>query len=235
MMRICHNEDDTVFGCVGCQRKCRTRAGEAAHMFRVHQQVSGLRLLADEPTCSACLKNFHTMAKLKAHLYYTERCQEVLRSRNLRCQVVPGAGSKQDGERVKAHDRLLPPLTGHGPHLPPQRRWETCNIDDGVHQFLIDALIELPDHNSFEHRVRSHVAGLAISWTCLRRTFLFFMDTLDENDEVQIGFNLQKIKAVLCGLSSPHNWPFLRDVLKVRQQDNLQTLEGVRMHVLNKH
>ena len=56
MMRICHNEDDTVFGCVGCQRKCRTRAGEAAHMFRVHQQVSGLRLLADEPTCSACLK-----------------------------------------------------------------------------------------------------------------------------------------------------------------------------------
>ena len=87
-------------------------------------------------------------------------------------------------ERVKAHDRLLPPLTGHGPHLPPQRRWETCNIDDGVHQFLIDALIELPDHNSFEHRVRSHVAGLAISWTCLRRTFLFFMDTLDENDEV---------------------------------------------------
>ena len=88
--------DHNHFGCMICQRRCRNAAGEAAHMCKVHGRVSSLRFLCDHPTCGACLKHFHTMAKLKAHLYYSTRCRQTLQSRNHRCAVVSGTGSFQD-------------------------------------------------------------------------------------------------------------------------------------------
>ena len=82
-----------VFGCLSCQLRCRSKAGEEAHMFKRHQQCSQLRRLSDHTVCPACLKNFHTMQKLKAHLYHSSSCQQTLYGRNHFCQIAPGCGS----------------------------------------------------------------------------------------------------------------------------------------------
>ena len=42
---------DDVFGCMLCGWRCRSRAGEDAHMFKKHQHISQLRTLSDHPTC----------------------------------------------------------------------------------------------------------------------------------------------------------------------------------------
>ena len=74
-----------VFGCMKCRMRCRNAAGEAAHMCKAHGITSKLRSLFDHPTCGACLKHFHTMEKLKAHLHYSQRCRTKLQSRAFRC------------------------------------------------------------------------------------------------------------------------------------------------------
>ena len=49
------------FGCIGCGKRCKSKAGEAAHMYKVHGIASHLRHLADHPNCAGCLRHFHTM------------------------------------------------------------------------------------------------------------------------------------------------------------------------------
>ena len=112
------------FGCLTCMKAFRTRAGEGAHMFKVHAIQSWSRQLFDEPSCPACLKYFHTMAKTKAHLYYSASCRSRLLSHNMNCPPSAGAGSSMDRDREHVHDFLLPPLKGQGPHLPCPRRRE---------------------------------------------------------------------------------------------------------------
>lgn len=46
------------------------------------------------------------MQKLKAHLYYSTACRERLISQNMQCEIMPGAGSADDGRRAQVHDRL---------------------------------------------------------------------------------------------------------------------------------
>lgn len=101
-------------GCLLCRKRCRTKAGEAAHMFRAHGIIARRRTLTDTP-CPACLKNYHTMDKVSAHLYYSSRCRRTLQSRNYACIAVPGAGSLEDRQRQQEHDRLLPPIQAAGP------------------------------------------------------------------------------------------------------------------------
>ena len=56
------------FGCMLCKRRFKNAAGEAAHMCKVHEFPAAARYLFDQPTCGACMKHFHTMQKMKAHL-----------------------------------------------------------------------------------------------------------------------------------------------------------------------
>lgn len=100
------DDSDSHYGCMLCQIRCRSLAGEAAHMRRTHNQVSELRQLFDQTSCSSCLKEYHTMQKLKAHLYYSTACRERLISQNMQCEIMPGAGSADDGRRAQVHDRL---------------------------------------------------------------------------------------------------------------------------------
>ena len=44
-----------------------------------HQQISRLRGLFGEPTCPACLKSFHTMSKMNAHVHLVIDAEPLLR------------------------------------------------------------------------------------------------------------------------------------------------------------
>jgi hypothetical protein len=118
-----------VFGCMQCRLRCKSKAGEDAHLFKRHGQVSRLRMLCDHPTCPCCLKHFHTMQKLKGHVRHSARCRETLDGRNMDCPLVPGCGSTDDAERELTHDRLLPPIQCEGPQPPETRRRQRPDMD----------------------------------------------------------------------------------------------------------
>eukprot|EP00435_Cladocopium_sp_Y103_P041715 s1980_g11.t1 len=202
--------EDEAYGCMKCQLRCKSKAGEAAHMCKAHHQVSTLRTLFDHTQCPACLKEYHTMQKMKAHLHYSARCREVLQSQNLRCIPAPGAGSRDDMHRTSQHDRFLPPLQGQGPQLPRPRRREALNIHADLHVRLAELITEVVSADDFESRLRQYLGEVPISWTATRRTLSFFMDTLDEEDAAFFGFNLADFTGMLQRLGRIDAWRFLQ-------------------------
>ena len=199
----------TAFGCMRCQIGCRSHAGEAAHMNKVHQQPSDLRLLFDQTSCGACLREYHTMQKLKAHLYYSTACRNQLISQNFQCQVMPGTGSCEDGNRALVHDRLLPPLPGQGPKNQQMRRRERPRICDQLHIFLVDQIAESIDIVTMENNLRDFIRSLAISWTMTTRTLHFFITTLTPEDAMFFEYDQTALEAMLDRVADASTWPFL--------------------------
>eukprot|EP00435_Cladocopium_sp_Y103_P051956 s2437_g16.t1 len=202
--------EDEAYGCMKCQLRCKSKAGEAAHMCKAHHQVSTLRTLFDHTQCPACLKEYHTMQKMKAHLHYSARCRELLQSQNFRCAPAPGAGSRDDMHRTSQHDRFLPPLQGQGPQLPRPRRREALHIHADLHVRLAELITEVESADDFECRLRQYLGEVPISWTATRRTLSFFMDTLDEEDAAFFGFNLADFTGMLQRLGRLDAWSFLQ-------------------------
>ena len=198
------------FGCLGCGLHCVNKAGEAAHMYKVHGQPSTLRPLFDEPTCPACLRHYHTMRKMKAHLYYSAVCRDQLRSWGIQCGLVPGAGSREDCERAADHDRLLPPLQGQGPKVESGLQRHFLDIDEGVHDFIVAALEEHSTLEELSSRIRDHVRGLALSWTRFTGTIQYVLDHFEQQDADFFGYDLSQLRAVLLELRNPVSWPFLK-------------------------
>ena len=223
-------EPDTLqqhhYGCMLCQRSFKNAAGEAAHMCRAHAIPADHRRLFDQPTCGACMKYFHTMEKMKAHLYYSVACRRTLQSRNILCDPGPGAGSSEDRQRERLHDRLLPPLPCAGPHPLPCRPREDAGVDHSLHTALVDLVANGVTLDTLEMDVRGLTATMPTSWSKWWRTLLFFMDTLVEDDAQFFGFDLTDFREVLRWLSLPEAWPFLGQALTPSRGLGLEELEA---------
>ena len=98
-----------------CGKRCRTKAGEGVHMFRVHGQVAPERKWVSGTSCEACLKEFHTFDKLQVHLRTAMPCRMFMQSKPLRAQVLPGFGSRANDALRELHDGLLPVQEAQGP------------------------------------------------------------------------------------------------------------------------
>ena len=212
------------YGCLMCHKRCRSLAGEAAHMCKVHGIVASVRFLFDQPTCGACLKHFHTMQKMKAHLHYSRLCRERLLSRNVRCELVPGTGSQLDRDRNRSHDRMLPPLTGEGPQLPPARLRVEQGIDHDLHMHLVNVLTDSPCE-MLEMQWRAFCDEHAISWTLWTSTIQFFKDTLQNEDADLLDFDLMAVNVILDRLCQPDSWAFLKESHRRRPQQTIEILE----------
>ena len=220
------HEAEGVFGCMACKIRCRSRAGEEAHMFKKHQHTSPLRTLCDHPTCPSCLKFFHTMQKLKAHLHYSVKCRTVLQSRNIHCPIIPGSGSADDALRTSRHDRLLPPLVCMGPQQQATRRRQKPDIDGKLYDFLVDATADATDTDQYYLTVKNFVGDCTISWTRLRRTLDFFAETLMPEDAQVLHFAPECAIRVLRRLATVEEWPFLRcDISAQVEKYDIKELE----------
>jgi len=195
-----------VFGCLLCRKRCRNKAGEAAHMFRVHKQVARRRLLVDDRVCPACLKNFHSMGKLTAHLYYAKQCRRTLHSRNYACDIVPGKGSYEDREKLQAHDRLLPPIQAEGPRQPSLRAREETEVDSELHMYFMETFLDVTDVETAIQLIINEVAQRPISWTTWTATLQFFMDTIDEEDAQLWNSSHHEVIERLETLLDPQQW-----------------------------
>lgn len=219
-------EDQPVFGCLLCQKKCLNAAGEAAHMYRVHGQVARVRFLFDTTSCSACLKEFHTAQKLKAHLYYSARCRRTLQSRNLNCVPVPGAGSVLDQSHTEQHDRLLPPLQCEGPHQPPCRPRADQGVDDALYCYLVEIFTEQQDCLVITAGLRDYTNLHPITWTTWTSTLRFFEQTLSVADEQVLGLDLCTVRMILQKLGHQQTWPFLCGGKVQQHVKDLKNLEA---------
>ena len=225
------NEVLAVYGCMSCQLRCQTKAGEAAHMCKRHGQVSVLRQLFDQPTCPACLKFYHSTVKLKAHLYYSENCRRRLQSHNMKCNIVPGGGSIEDGLRERAHDRLLPPLRSQGPLPAPVRQREVVHIHEGLYQRLVETATEAATGLEFKQLIAEYTQEDPMSWTQMRRTLAFFEDTLEEHDEEIIRCGLRDLRRQLQLLRDPEHWIFLQqNSVKVEKHMTIDELHAECLH-----
>eukprot|EP00435_Cladocopium_sp_Y103_P050866 s1055_g15.t1 len=128
--------ESLAFGCLTCQRRCRNRAGEAAHMFKVY-----------------------------AHLCYSDRCRRILQSRNMGCPVVPGTGSSEDRDRTHQHDSLLPPLQAEGPMPPLPRLRDDLEIDADLHVAFVDAFLDGETFDQVSEALGALATSRPLSWT----------------------------------------------------------------------
>jgi len=223
---------DKAYGCMRCQIKCNNRAGEAAHMFRRHGQVSRLRRLFAQPTCAACLKYFHTNAKMKAHLYYSNECRRKLESLNMHCDIMPGTGSQDDRVREAHHDRVLPPLQSQGPQCLSPRRRDVIEYNEEIYDFLIAAITEKPALTTFWLDVKTFVESVNVSWTDLCTTLQFFIENVAIEDAQMFGFNMEQLRYHCTELIKIQNWDFLRENLsKANRKKDIKDYELQRTEV----
>lgn len=199
-------ESQATFGCLFCRKRCRTRAGEAAHMFKVHKHQASRRRLVDSTGCPACLKEYHTMEKVTAHLYYSTRCRRILQSRNYACVPEPGTGSLQDRDLKQRHDRLLPPLRQEGPLPLEPRLRDDPGIDNELHVAIMEIFLESSTMHLAFDEIQRIVEERPISWTTWTRTLLYFEDTLAVEDVDKWEVTLQQVKDELRALLSPDRW-----------------------------
>lgn len=68
-------DEGPVFGCMQCRLSCKTLGGEGAHMYRTHGETHPVRTLMGNTQCGACLREYFTMGKLKAHLIRSDVCR----------------------------------------------------------------------------------------------------------------------------------------------------------------
>ena len=219
-----HDKDDfaepgTIFGCLTCRKRCRSYAGEAAHMFKVHQHKASRRRLVDS-TCPACLKEYHTMEKVTAHLYYSQRCRSILQSRNYACAPEQGTGSTRDRSLKDQHDRLLPPLRLEGPHQLVSRLRHDPGIDDDLHMAIMETCIDAPSLTDAMNQLQRVARESTISWTTWTRTLTFFEDSLTEADIGHWAATLPQVKQELTALRRPDRWGLdmpIRKEVKTRE------------------
>ena len=199
------------FGCMLCGIRCKTLAGEAAHMNRSHGQVHPVRTLIDSTQCGACLKEYFTFGKLKQHLIRADSCRQQLLGRKLRVQPEPGLGSTRDAELHGSWDGRLPPLQAAGPLLPP-----VCPRDfEPEHKDLFESLslmiveLDAQTMSQFEQEAKRLITGFPISWTSCRRTLRCIQSTLQQDDLPLGDQMLALLHQALDRLCDPETWPFL--------------------------
>eukprot|EP00438_Fugacium_kawagutii_P013423 Skav211299 [mRNA] locus=scaffold1052:70762:76259:- [translate_table: standard] len=208
---------DSRFGCLTCSRRFKSRAGEGAHMCKTHKQVSPLRHLYDSTTCRACLREYHTLDKLQAHLRYSVTCRELLQGQGFRCLPIPGIGSKHNRELQRAHAGLRPVQQSFGP----QPQLAAGRPDDPADEALLDYLLIMLLDKKLEAFNEASLKELFMlhptSWTTWRTSLISLRGRLTQDDADTLEVRLEDLNAHLDLISSAHQWSFLELPLPVDQ------------------
>ena len=124
------------------------------------------------------------------------------------------------------HDRLLPPLQGQGPLPAPCRQREVIDADDGLYQCLVETATEAETGADFYHLVRNHIIDGPISWTKMRRTLVFFENSLDANDAAILHFDIQELRMQLQALRDSAD-PFATAISAGEKHMSIEGLQAV--------
>ena len=180
-------------------------------MFKVHRQCHPVRTLIDGTQCGACLKEYFTHGKLKAHLIRSAACRQTVLGRHISVPPQPGLGSTQDHDRFQAWDGRLPPLRAEGPRLSPGALRDFPHEHSGLfHQasVLIAALDDTSVY-SFTKDLRALVETIPISWTSLCSTLSELRSYFVPEEMGLSSAIASRVFETLDLLASSRAWPFL--------------------------
>ena len=221
--------EEVAYGCMRCRRACRTRAGEGAHMFKVHHEINPIRALFDTTTCGHCLKCYHTPVKLGAHLKKTTECRQHLVGTGHYFVPVPGSGSRIHQAQAKAHDGLLPHQQCAGPHTDSARR-------DDFHHFSATLCVLLAEYlaDDLAATTEEAIAGLKgviggadVSWSTCKLTLQHLHDELRETDFEDMQLTLKDAQSILTRLQRVEEWPFLMQHREEEPHEDLNYWEKI--------
>ena len=118
-------EDRTRAGwdCTQCDKRFFSSKALSVHMYKQHHRHADVRDYMDSSTCGACLKDFHTVQRLRQHLQYPRgTCLQQLRAVWWPFDTQNLVDFKPQID-VKASHRI-PALQCYGPPLPPRSEWQ---------------------------------------------------------------------------------------------------------------
>ena len=201
------------YGCIFCRKKCRTKAGEAAHMFRCHGHTAEFRHFCDTTACPACLREYHTIDRVHAHMRYSQSCQAKLRGMRFWRPLTPGIGSRASSDLKLRHDGLLPYQIAEGPKQAPPIEIPTTQHDLDLYEQL--ALICFERDSQHIEDVLNQLFKVSQNYVIAWTTFLETVQQLSADFTAEncalAGFTQQEVQDMLRRLCDPTNWPFLQE------------------------
>ena len=202
--------EDTHFGCVQCKVRCKTYAGECAHMFKKHNHISYLR--TSGPQCGACLKHYHTVARVQRHLRASRECREVLWGRRVRYEAGEGIGSGAIVNMELQHDGLTPVLQAEGPQ-PPMCQQAVPELDDAVGEEVAAVFgeMEAAEHDEIVAAVVDRMENFTVSWTELQKVLRSFSLMNLEDIAMDRGITVGELRRVFVTLLQPGTWSCFRE------------------------
>ena len=202
-------QTNQAFGCLHCQTTHATRAGESAHMFRRHGFRASARQLFDGTSCPNCLREYHTRAKVLAHLRHVHACRQSLIGRHFHCAPMPGTGSIIDRELHEATDGAVPFMHGEGPHLPTGRRQDFVAYDEQVLEAIYLCLVDLESNVEPLTALQAEIQQHPISWTTCCHTLQHFLETFTTADAEPLCVPYDVVISCIKALLTVDQWPFL--------------------------
>eukprot|EP00435_Cladocopium_sp_Y103_P048289 s1574_g14.t1 len=216
------------YGCLRCRKRCKTRAGEAAHMFKVHGIVAEFRHMSDSTSCPACLREYHTVDRLHAHLRRASHCQARLRGMKIWRPVTPGIGSRYNAQLRREHDGLLPFQPAEGPSFAPGPLLEALSYHLETYEQLAQLCFE-DGHRGLrflQDQGRDLISQQVISWTMLLQTLDSFQQDFTDEDCELASLSLDDKQRLLHHLRDPDTWPFLQgEVCAADPKPHIEALE----------
>ncbi|CAL1155566.1 unnamed protein product [Cladocopium goreaui] len=200
---------DQIHACMMCEKRFLSKGGCGAHLFRAHGHVNSVRHLFSTSQCGACMKEYHTFAKLKTHLLQVTACRQILQAQRLRWQPMPGAGSQINATMEAAHDGLLPPLKVQGPLLErPHGRADEDFDQDFLEKIFID-IVDAENIAECERLIRTAARETVLSWSTFQATLERFLELFTDADAAGLRVPGDELRHLLVTLRSPHAWTFL--------------------------
>eukprot|EP00435_Cladocopium_sp_Y103_P046311 s2760_g13.t1 len=211
-----------------CSLRCRSKAGEGAHMFRKHGIIAFERQWVAGTSCEACLKEFHTHDKLQIHLRTAQACRQVLNARPSRGLPVPGIGSEVNDQLRAQHDGLLPVQRSSGPKdiVGPLRDIELHHVP------LFEALaltiydFEQEDCDALFLLLQGTIRGFPVNWSLTQITLQHLANSFTEEACTDVSLSRHDILGVIERLANPRSWPFLCEI-------DYDKADGVRLFDLD--
>ena len=111
--------------CQKCGKTFGTGKALSVHLYKQHQQHADVRSFMDSTTCGACLKNYHTVQRLRQHLQYPKGCC-LRKLRTIWWPMDPQAlvNYKPVIDTKAAH--RIPAIQAFGPLLPDRQTWQAA-------------------------------------------------------------------------------------------------------------
>ena len=210
-----------------CQLACKSKAGEGAHMFKVHGFAHPVRQLFQTSQCAICLTEYFSFGKLKHHLIRSDHCRQRWHGMRLLHTPAPGLGSSVDEEMKQCTDGLLPPLRAEGPMREFQRCSDFSLILDELYEDLALNILHATSLSALEQVLRDRITLEPLSWTRCFAT-LDELRTNLENEAQDLGeLPFEDVVRLVKCLQTPGAWPFIIEdsYVPVEHFTDLQQIE----------